>query len=252
MLVGRSGLSPVMVGRGAELDRLVGLVDARSDPSVGLIAGEAGIGKTRLVQELVAHVPANTLVLAGQADPGAESRPMELFRDALGSVATRAGADADADRDTALLEAVDDAHRTADERVRAGVELVRRLTAGRAGVVVFEDLHWADSESLTVFEQLAEPGGGRLLVIGTYRPDGLSRRHPASSLLPRLERRHSITHIQLRRLSPADVNAFLTAVYGEVPSYPVVDALHTRTGGNPFFLEELVASAGDAPWEDLA
>jgi DNA-binding CsgD family transcriptional regulator/tetratricopeptide (TPR) repeat protein len=250
MLVGRSGLSPVMVGRGAELDRLVGLVDARSDPSVALIAGEAGIGKTRLVQELVAHVPANTLVLAGQADPGAESRPMELFRDALGSVATRDGAGAD--RDTALLEAVDDAHRTADERVRAGVELVRRLTAGRAGVVVFEDLHWADSESLTVFEQLAEPGGGRLLVIGTYRPDGLSRRHPASSLLPRLERRHSITHIQLRRLSPADVNAFLTAVYGEVPSYPVVDALHTRTGGNPFFLEELVASAGDAPWEDLA
>jgi DNA-binding CsgD family transcriptional regulator/tetratricopeptide (TPR) repeat protein len=250
MLVGRSGLSPVMVGRGAELDRLVGLIDARPDPSVALVAGEAGIGKTRLVQELVAHAPAGALVLAGQADPGAESRPMELFRDALGSVATRGGAQAG--RDAALLEAVDDTHRAADERVRAGVELVRRLTEGTAGVVVFEDLHWADSESLTVFEQLAEPGGGRLLVIGTYRPDGLTRRHPASELLPRLERRHSITHIQLRRLSPADVNAFLTAVYGEVPSFPVVDALHTRTGGNPFFLEELVASAGDAPWQDLA
>ena len=167
-----------MVGRGAELDRLVGLIDARVDPSVALIAGEAGIGKTRLVQELVAQAPAGTVVLAGQADPGAESRPMELFRDALGSVATRDGA---ADRHTALLEAVDDAHRAADERVRAGVELVRRLTEGVAGVVVFEDLHWADSESLTVFEQLAEPGGGRLLVIGTYRPDGLTRRHPASA-----------------------------------------------------------------------
>ena len=84
MLVGRSGLSPVMVGRAAELDRLVGLIDARPDPSVALVAGEAGIGKTRLVQELVAHAPATALVLAGQADPGAESRPMELFRDALG------------------------------------------------------------------------------------------------------------------------------------------------------------------------
>jgi DNA-binding CsgD family transcriptional regulator/tetratricopeptide (TPR) repeat protein len=250
MLVGRSGLSPVMVGRAAELDRLVGLIDARPDPSVALVAGEAGIGKTRLVQELVAHAPATALVLAGQADPGAESRPMELFRDALGSAATRDGAEAGGH--AALLEAVDDAHRAADERVRAGVELVRRLAGGTAGVVVFEDLHWADSESLAVFEQLAEPGGGRLLVVGTYRPDGLTRRHPASGLLPRLERRHSITHIQLRRLSPADVNAFLTAVYGEVPSFPVVDALHTRTGGNPFFLEELVASAGDAPWRDLA
>jgi predicted ATPase len=135
MLVGRSGLSPVMVGRGAELDRLVGLIDARPDPSVALVAGEAGIGKTRLVQELVAHVPAGALVLAGQADPGAESRPMELFRDALGSVATSGGAQAG--RDAALLEAVDDAHRAADERVRAGVELVRRLTEGTAGVVVF-------------------------------------------------------------------------------------------------------------------
>jgi DNA-binding CsgD family transcriptional regulator/tetratricopeptide (TPR) repeat protein len=240
-----------MVGRGAELDRLVGLVDARSNPSVALIAGEAGIGKTRLVQELVAQVPARTLVLAGQADPGAESRPMELFRDALGTLAALDG-DGRSDHQATLLEAVDDAHRAADERVRAGVELVRLLTAGVAGLVVFEDLHWADSESLTVFEQLAEPGGGRLLVVGTYRPDGLSRRHPASGLLPRLERRHSVAHIQLRRLGPADVNAFLTAVYGEVPSFPVVDALHTRTGGNPFFLEELVASAGDAPWQDLA
>ena len=192
MLVGRSGLSPVMVGRGAELDRLAGLVDARSDPSVALIAGEAGIGKTRLVQELVAQVPSGTLVFAGQADPGAESRPMELFRDALGTAATRDG-DSQRDEHTPLLEAVDDADRTADERVRAGVELVRRLTDGIAGVVVFEDLHWADSESLTVFEQLAEPGSGRLLVVGSYRPDGLSRRHPASGLLPRLERRHSIT-----------------------------------------------------------
>src|ERR671919_630328 len=189
MLVGRSGLSPVMVGRAAEVDRLVGLVDSRPHPSVALVAGEAGIGKTRLVQELVARVPAGTLVLAGQADPGAESRPMELFIDALGSLATSEGPDRHDRHDPALLEAVQDANGTADERVRAGAELVRQLTGGVAGVVVFEDLHWADSESLSVFEQLAEPGGGRLLLVGTYRPDGLSRRHPASGLLPRLERR---------------------------------------------------------------
>jgi predicted ATPase len=249
MLVGRSGLSPVMVGRAIELDRLVGLIDARADPSVALVAGEAGIGKTRLVQELVARVPAATLVIAGQADPGAESRPMELFLDAVGSLAPPTKSDHP--YDAALLEAVQDKDRTADERVRAGVELVRQLTESVAGLVVFEDLHWADSESLRVFEQLAEPGSGRLLVVGTYRPDGLSRRHPASELLPRLDRRHSVSHVQLARLSPADVSAFLNAVYGQVPSFRVVDALHTRTGGNPFFLEELVASAGQAPYEDL-
>ena len=83
MLVGRSGLSPVMVGRAVELDRLVGLLGARSTPTVALIAGEAGIGKTRLVQELVKHAPADMLVLAGQADPGTVGRPLELLLDAL-------------------------------------------------------------------------------------------------------------------------------------------------------------------------
>jgi DNA-binding CsgD family transcriptional regulator/tetratricopeptide (TPR) repeat protein len=232
-----------MVGRGAELQRLTRLVGARPDPAVALIAGEAGIGKTRLVKELVAGVPVGTVVLAGQADPGGESRPLELFLDALGRVP--------GDDHSDLVEAIGDSRRTAEERTRSGVELVRQLTAGATGLVVFEDLHWADLESVTIFEQLAEPGGGRLLVVGTYRPDGLSRRHPAAELLPRLERRHSVTNVQLARLSPADVGAFLTAVFGDVPSYRVVEALHARTGGNPFFLEELVASAGTGSAADL-
>ena len=117
---------------------------------------------------------------------------------------------------------------------------------------MFEDLHWADSESLTLFERLAEPDGGRLLVVGTYRPDGLSRRHPAGDLLTRLERRHAVTNVRLNRLAPADVSGFLAAVFGEDPSFRTVDALHRRTGGNPFFLEELVASAGDMSTDALA
>jgi DNA-binding CsgD family transcriptional regulator len=273
VLVGRTGLSPVMVGRAAELDRLVGLVGARRAPVVALVAGEAGIGKTRLVQELVRRVPAGTLVLAGQADPGTVGRPMELFLDAIAPpVAAPAGApgrevgggDAggrgpgggDGGPD-GLLAVVRDADRPADERVRAGVELVRRLARGRTALAVFEDLHWADSESVAVFERLAEPapagedGPSGLVLLGTYRPDGLSRRHPAAEALPRIERRHSVTHVHLDRLSPAEVSNFLAAVYEEEPSFRVVDALHTRTGGNPFFLEELVASTGDRAPSDV-
>ena len=136
--------------------------------------------------------------------------------------------------------------------MRAGVDLVRQLTAGHTSLVVFEDLHWADSESLTLFERLAEPDGGQLLVVGTYRPDALSRRHPAGDLLTRLERRHAVTNVHLNRLAPADVSGFLAAVFGEDPSFRTVDALHRRTGGNPFFLEELVASAGDMSTDALA
>ena len=268
-----------MVGRAAELDRLAGLLDARRDPSVALVSGEAGIGKTRLVQELVRAVPEGTLVLAGQADPGTVGRPMELFLDAVdaasvsaelgagsgtgGAAAGGAAAGGAADRRHDVIADLDasvrDPDRPAEERVRAGVELVRELgrRAGRATtLVVFEDLHWADSESITAFERLAEPtppgteAPHGLVLVGTYRPDGLSRRHPAAEALPRLDRRHRVTHVHLDRLSPADVSGLLAAVFDEEPSFRTVDALHTRTGGNPFFLEELMASAGQMPGAD--
>ena len=233
-----------MVGRDAELGRLRGLLGASTSPSVALIAGEAGIGKTRLAQELVAAVPAATVVLAGQADPGTVGRPMELVLDAI----CRTPADGDSDH----LAVVRDGGRPAEERIRAAVALVGEVVAGGRGVVVFEDLHWADAESLAVFELLAEPDEGALLLVGTYRPDGLSRRHPAAELLPRLERRHSVTHVHLDRLAPAEVNELLAAIFEKDPPYRAVDALHARTGGNPFFLEELVAGAGDLTSDELA
>src|SRR5262245_55885027 len=70
MLAGRPGLSPLMVGRSAALGRLVGLLDAEgsSAPSVALDSGEAGVGKTRLLRELVSAAPAGMPVLAGQAE----------------------------------------------------------------------------------------------------------------------------------------------------------------------------------------
>ena len=257
-----------MVGREVDLDRLVGLIGARSLPTVALVSGEAGIGKTRLIQELVRRAPEGTLVLTGQAEPGTVGRPMELLLDAVEVAAAAVAGDAGSagsplpvDHD--LVAVVRDAARPAEERVRAGTDLVRRLTAGRTGLLVFEDLHWADSESIAVFERLAEPAvddhragpaaaqGRGLLLVGSYRPDGLSRRHPASDVLPRLDRRHSVTHVHLDRLSPAEVSRFLVAVYDEEPSFRVVDALHGRTGGNPFFLEELVASSGERPHHEL-
>jgi len=244
MLVARTGLSPVMVGRTAELSRLQSLVGASRSPAVALIAGEAGIGKTRLARELIDSVEPATVILAGQADPGTVGRPMELFLDSLRSVHL--------DAHPELSAVVSDISQPAEDRVRAGVDLVRLLTSGCTSLVVFEDLHWADSESLTLFERLAEPDGGRLLVVGTYRPDGLSRRHPAGDLLTRLERRHAVTNVRLNRLAPADVSGFLAAVFGADPSFRTVDALHRRTGGNPFFLEELVASAGDMSTDALA
>jgi ATP/maltotriose-dependent transcriptional regulator MalT len=222
-----------MAGRADELERLARLVDAGEGPAIALVGGEAGVGKTRLVRELADRLPADMVVLAGQADPGSFGRPFELLLDALGTGQAR---------DDVRVERLADSERPADERVRLGLEIVHDLTRTVPTMVVFDDLHWADPESVALFDRLAEQGSGPRLLIGTYRPDALHRRHPTAEMLPRLERRHAVTHLHLDRLSTAEVASFLTAVYGREPSYRIIDALHARTGGNPFFLEELLTA----------
>ncbi len=242
MLVGRPGLCKEMVGRVDELDRLARLVDAGQTPAVALVGGEAGVGKTRLVRELIDRLPPGMAVFAGQADPGSFGRTFELLFDALD------GRNARADERLALLA---DTTRPSDERVRLGLEVVRDLTLAIPSVVVFDDLHWADSESVALFERLAEQGSGPKLLVGTYRPDALHRRHPTAEMLPRLERRHGVTHLHLDRLSTRQVGSFLAAVYGREPTYRVIEGLHARTGGNPYFLEELLAAAREDDPDEL-
>jgi len=237
MLGGRPGLLSVLIGRSAELDRLAALadtVDGGQAPAIAIVGGEAGVGKTRLVSELIARLKEGTAVYAGQADAGSFGRPFELLLDSLD--ANRANRD----ERVALLA---DRDRPTEERLRLGLDIVHDLTSRAPSVLVFDDLHWADAESVALFERLAEHGTGPRLLVGTYRPDALNRRHPVSELLPRLGRRHAVTHIHLGRLSVGDVGSFLAAVYGRMPSYRVIEALHARTGGNPFFLEELLAAA---------
>ena len=231
MLAGRTGLSPVMVGRTSPLSRLTGLMDAsQSDAAVALVVGEAGVGKTRLLREFCATLPAGTTTLAGQAEPGSLGRPFELALDALG------------------IDRVPDS----PDRLGALVQMLMDSVAAGRAVIVFEDLHWADAESLGVFERLAAgmPRGSMLL--GSYRPDELTRFLPAADLLVRLDRRRTVHHLWLDRLTHADVASFLACVYGRPLPSKTADALHARTGGNPFFLEEILSAARGAEPDALA
>ncbi len=218
-----------MVGRDAELRQLAELA-ASGRPRVAVIAGEPGIGKTRLVQELVATLPAEAVVLIGQAEPGSLARPYEVLLDAVDGLPGVPDG---------LLDALTDASLSPVERLHSGLAVLNALVDGRLAVIVFEDLHWADSESATLFERIAGQAGPRLL-IGTYRPDEVTSRHPVAGLLGRLERRHTATHLRLERFDEADTAALLAAVAGGPVPYRSVAALHHRTGGNPFFLEEMV------------
>ncbi|MBG0563726.1 AAA family ATPase [Actinoplanes sp. NEAU-A11] len=218
-----------MIGRDSELRRLARLASAR-EPAVAIIAGEPGIGKTRLVHELLATVPAGTVVLVGQAEPGSLSRPYEVLLDAI---------DGRPEVDEDQLAALADAERSPVERLHTGLAILSDLIGDSPAVIVFEDLHWADSESAALFERIADQRGPRLL-IGTYRPDEVTRRQPVAGLLARLERRHAVTHVRLDRLTPAQTAAMLAAATGAPAPMRAATALHHRTGGNPFFLEELL------------
>jgi DNA-binding CsgD family transcriptional regulator len=221
----------MMIGRDHELRQLTQLVSS-GRPQVAILGGEPGIGKTRLVAELLESLPDEAVVLVGHAEPESLARPYEVLLDALDGWAGEPVAEAE-------LAALTDPARNPVERLHTGLEIVARCAGDRPAVIVFEDLHWVDSESAALFERLADRSGSQLLV-GTYRPDEITSRHPVSGLLARLERRHTVTHVRLERLSEADTASLLASVTGRPVGYRTVAALYHRTGGNPFFLEELL------------
>jgi DNA-binding CsgD family transcriptional regulator len=171
-------------------------------------------------------------VLIGHAEPGSLARPYEVLLDAI-DVAGGGRVD------ETLLEALADPGRSPVERLHTGLSIVGLLVGDAPAVLVFEDLHWADSESAALFERIADQPGRRLL-IGTYRPEEVTSRQPIAALLGRMERRHAVTHVRLDRLDEAETAALLAAVTGRTVPYRTAAALHQRTGGNPFFLEELL------------
>jgi tetratricopeptide (TPR) repeat protein len=231
---------------------------------VALLSGEAGIGKTRLVAELVATLDPAVAVLAGQGSQGAPSRPFQLLLEAVEPrvAAWDAVPEPLTDRSEPLrlllapvapkLAGHDERDYGQEELLRAAVALVRELAGPDGALLVFEDLHWADAESLALFGRLAVTPDLPLLLVGTFRPEGVGRHHPLVELLAELERQRVVTTIALERLGRAGVAELLAAVYRDPVPFQVAEALHRRTGGNPFFLEELVVTAGRADPARLA
>ena len=222
MLAARSGLSPIMVGRSGPLAGCGRCCwrSTRRATAVALITGEAGVGKTRLFQEFIAGAAAEVLVFAGAAEPGALGRPYEVVRALLGG----------SFRPTASHSVVD-------------ASLARSVTPGAWSCS--RTCHWADAESVDVFERLAAAALPATLVVGHVPAGGADARLPGGEMLERLERRHFVHHVHLDRLGRAEVGGLPGSVHGKVPPSGVVDTLHGRTGGNPFFLEELLNVAGD-------
>lgn len=215
-----------MIGRHSALARLQGLVDvaevaiefdASDGPSVALVSGEAGVGKTRLLREFAENLPSNTTLLTAQAQPGSMGRSFDV----LGQLAAPG------------------------EPAAAGAQrAVEAAAAMGPTVLLVEDLHWIDADSAHLLEEWCSKPWSQLVVVGTYRGDDLSRKAPGGELVLRLERQYAVEQIRLDHLDRPEVASLLSAIGGGAASSAAVEAVYRRSGGNPFVIEELVRCCG--------
>jgi ATP/maltotriose-dependent transcriptional regulator MalT len=116
----------------------------------------------------------------------------------------------------------------------------------RTLLVSVEDIHWADSSTRAFLAFLARSlCNERVMVVASYRPDELHRRHPLRPLLAELERNASARRIELSPLNRGELREQLTDILGGAPERELLDRMWARSEGNPLFTEELLAASLD-------
>ena len=235
-----------LAGLGAALERAA---DRR--PAVVLVAGESGVGKTRLVSELAARARAQgARVLTGDCvdlgDGELAYAPIVSALRGLSPDELGAGAAGLAP----LLPQLDAPETDNESALSQGrvfellLGLLGRLGDAQPLMLVFEDVHWADRSSrdfLSFFVRNARHQ--RVLLVATYRTDELHRRHPLRALVAEAERAPIVERVALERFTRDEMVAQLTGILGRRPEARLVDELFARAEGNPFFTEELAAAA---------
>ncbi len=252
-------------GRAAERERLVTVWKEAAEGSrrVVMVSGEPGVGKTRLVTEVVkmAHEQGALLLWGRCAEeldvpyqPFVEalrhyvhSVPADRLRAELGPLGgemTRLIPDL-----AHLVPGIPDPVRTDAETERhrlfeAVGDLIDAVGRTTPIVLVLDDVHWADKPSLLLLRHLLRRSDSLpLLILATYRDTDLDRSHPLSDVLADLRREPGVERLDLRGLDPAEVTDFMEFAAGhdlEGPALELAAAVHQETQGNPFFIGEML------------
>ncbi len=260
--------SPELVGRASELAALRAALARAADgePGIVVVAGEAGIGKTRLIEELVALAKedgARALVggCLDLADDGLPYAPLtealrtflrDLPPDRIASILGPAreeigrllpGIGPVVSAGTAGRDSASDARSGLAQASLFGLVLglLGDLGAEAPTLLVFEDLHWVDRGTRDLVTFLARNlERDRLLLVLTVRTDGLAHGAPVAAWLAELERDPRTSRLDLEGLDRTDVARQVATIMGGLADDAQVDRIHARSGGNPFFVEELV------------
>jgi DNA-binding CsgD family transcriptional regulator/tetratricopeptide (TPR) repeat protein len=250
-----------LVGRKHELDQLATLVGVRGgagSPAV-LLAGDAGVGKTRLVTELREQaLSEGWRVVAGHClDFGDTALPYLPFSEIFGRLAGDS---------SAVTEAMVEAH-PAVRRLQPGRRLMsgvaeqddenvdrsdlfeavhgvfEELAAESPLLVVVEDVHWADQSTRDLLSFLfARHFSGPVSIVASYRSDDLHRKHPLRATAAQWARTPGVHRIQLGALDDTDVRTLVRAIHPKPLREGDMHAIIKRAEGNAFFVEELVVA----------
>jgi class 3 adenylate cyclase len=257
---------PVIVGRDEEIESLDEALFAasRGNGRVVALAGDAGLGKTRLAGEVARR--AGTLgmtVLWGGCAESDLALPYLPFLEAIGNWMTSCEIDRLRDRlgpsasQLAQLfpsfgepPAVSDTGDAAQAKLRLYEALVAllRIAAGTDGLlVVVEDIHWADSSTRDLLNYMTRRiRGAPIMILVTYRNDELHRKHPLLPIVQAWRRSREAEFIEIEPLVPESVARMVEAIFEESSvSAEFRDFMHERSEGNPFVLEELLKEAVD-------
>jgi class 3 adenylate cyclase len=266
-------VSPVLIRREEQLAALEdALLEARRGRGrLVVVAGEAGIGKTRLSNELVSQARRlGSTVLAGGCSEAELALPYLPFVEAIGNYLAaadlahlRAQLGTTGRELSQLFPQFGDGVEQSGDPAQAKLRLFEAIqallaipAAERSLLLVVEDVHWADDSTRHLLDHIARRlPAMRALVLVTYRSDELHRRHP---FLPTLRawRRGAIAEVvNLEPLPEPGIAEMVAAITGQtVVEDDLVDLLYERTEGNPFFIEEMLndALAGLTPGASLS
>ena len=260
-----------LVARAAELAALRAAVEraASGEAATVVVSGDAGVGKSRLVEELMRTARDDgALVLLGRCvDVGEGELAYAPIAGALRSLAAQIE---EAELEAVLGPARGELARLVPELAgpdsappvgsaafgRARVFELLLGTLGRLGqrrpvVLVVEDLHWADGSTRDLLRFLVRAvTAERLALIVTYRSDDLHRAHVLRPYLAELRRDARVQHVELQPFSRAEFSDHIAAIVDALPSPTTLDRLYERSEGNAFFTEQLLAAAGAAELPD--
>jgi DNA-binding CsgD family transcriptional regulator len=246
-----------LVGRDTELARFRALLDeAASGRAVAaLVGGDAGVGKSRLVAEVVSIASSEGFtVLCGQCAEIGDSVPYLPFADAIRSASPEIEAAVKARPVLARLlpdggdgpqAEADWSGLTRQQMFGAVLGLLAALSEHAPVLLVLEDLHWADASTRDLVTFLLRMlHRERVATIGTYRTDDLHRRHPLRPVVADLLRLPSVVPVELGPLPPAALAEHLS----DIPNGPgrlsaaTINRIVARAEGNAYYAEELIAS----------